>query len=302
MDKGDNRRCINCVNCGMHRGHARRAREAQRLQEVEAARQAQGRERLRLARIEQEERERREAEERERREAEEREERERQDRAKRDAAREESLNQRIIDVATMEDALRAKRRELRDELAALPAAQRVRLSGPVSAGLLPMDSWSHETCLSWWDETFTFSDLYRDCMRSLRMDGRLLALIRDSQTAERHEHLRYLGVTNLLHRERVAQELVTHVPGNSEAPCGGDAASSGVCVICVDQPAEWALLPCGHLCLCQSCCTELVRNRTAQTPTNCPICRGEVRAETRIFLAGLAGGADAAGGKRQRVD
>ena len=134
------------------------------------------------------------------------------------------------------------------------------------------------------------------------MDGRLLALIRDSQTAERHEHLRYLGVTNLLHRERVAQELVTHVPGNSEAPCGGDAASSGVCVICVDQPAEWALLPCGHLCLCQSCCTELVRNRTAQTPTNCPICRGEVRAETRIFLAGLAGGADAAGGKRQRVD
>ena len=240
-------------------------------------------------------------EERERREAAEREERERRERARRDAEREERLSRRITEVSRMQDDLRSEQRQLRDEIAALPAAQRVRLTGPISAGLLPMASWSHETSLSWWDETFSFSDLYRDRMRHLRVDGRLLALIRDSDTRDRKDRLVYLGVTDVLHRERVAQELATHADGNSAASSG--AAASGACVVCVDQPAEMALLPCGHLCLCKSCCTELMKSHTAQTPATCPMCRTDVKAETRIFLAssGLLGEA-AGSGKRQRTD
>ena len=294
--KDANRRCSHCVNARRQIGHARQLREAeQRRQAAEAEREAAERERVRLARIEQEERERREAEERE--------ERERQERARRDAAREERLNQRIMDVARMERELRAERRQLIDEISAMPAAQQARLTGPVTAGLLPMDAWSHETSLSWWDDTFAFSDLYRDRMRDARVDGSQLALIRDSDESSRIGHLYdLLCPTHELHVARVSQELVTHVAGASAASSGA-AGSSGVCVVCVDQPAERALLPCGHLCLCQSCCTELMGNNAAQAPAKCPICRSEVQNEARIFLVAsdLAGDAQTAGSKRQRL-
>ena len=43
------------------------------------------------------------------------------------------------------------------------------------------------------------------------------------------------------------------------------------CVICMDQNSTEILVPCGHLCMCKSCCESLLKNRS-----NCPICRREV--------------------------
>lgn len=41
------------------------------------------------------------------------------------------------------------------------------------------------------------------------------------------------------------------------------------CVICLDKPKEVILSPCGHFCLCNSCCSKLGDNRQRK----CPMCR-----------------------------
>ena len=47
------------------------------------------------------------------------------------------------------------------------------------------------------------------------------------------------------------------------------------CTICLDGNAEYAVVPCGHRCLCASC-TKAV--------SECPVCRGAMTAVLRIFF------------------
>lgn len=41
-----------------------------------------------------------------------------------------------------------------------------------------------------------------------------------------------------------------------------------VCVVCLHQPREEVLVPCGHMVLCRSCCVEIVSKAG-----ECPVCR-----------------------------
>lgn len=50
----------------------------------------------------------------------------------------------------------------------------------------------------------------------------------------------------------------------------------GLCVVCLERPATFALLPCGHLCACQV---------DAPTLDQCPICRAAVQTRNRIFVS-----------------
>jgi hypothetical protein len=43
------------------------------------------------------------------------------------------------------------------------------------------------------------------------------------------------------------------------------------CVVCMVENSTEILVPCGHLCMCKSCCESLLKCRS-----NCPICRREV--------------------------
>ena len=47
------------------------------------------------------------------------------------------------------------------------------------------------------------------------------------------------------------------------------------CTICLDGNAEYAVVPCGHRCLCASC-TKAV--------SECPVCRGAMTAVLRVFI------------------
>jgi len=48
------------------------------------------------------------------------------------------------------------------------------------------------------------------------------------------------------------------------------------CVICMAAPAEFACLPCGHMCGCLPCLSKVRR---------CPICRQQVEKAVKVFLA-----------------
>jgi hypothetical protein len=41
------------------------------------------------------------------------------------------------------------------------------------------------------------------------------------------------------------------------------------CVICISDPAEITLMPCGHCCMCTACSKEM----QVQSGRVCPICR-----------------------------
>ena len=47
------------------------------------------------------------------------------------------------------------------------------------------------------------------------------------------------------------------------------------CAICWDGDPEYAVVPCGHRCLCANC---------SKAVSECPVCRGEIAAVLRIFV------------------
>lgn len=63
--------------------------------------------------------------------------------------------------------------------------------------------------------------------------------------------------------------------------------SDGACVICRGSKATIAIVPCGHLCMCQDCATEL-----ATREETCPLCRGQVTGTLKIYGACILQGVD----------
>ena len=47
------------------------------------------------------------------------------------------------------------------------------------------------------------------------------------------------------------------------------------CAICLDGDAEYAVVPCGHRCLCFNC---------SNTVFQCPVCRTQRTAVLRVFV------------------
>ena len=52
-----------------------------------------------------------------------------------------------------------------------------------------------------------------------------------------------------------------------------------LCVGCMDERKQHAMVPCMHMCVCESCAQRLLE---VQTP-HCPVCRTPVESTTRVF-------------------
>jgi hypothetical protein len=52
-----------------------------------------------------------------------------------------------------------------------------------------------------------------------------------------------------------------------------------MCVVCFDAPKEYAIVPCGHQCVCEACAEQLTKTRTPM----CPVCRGPIRETMKVF-------------------
>lgn len=94
------------------------------------------------------------------------------------------------------------------------------------------------------------------------------------------------------YRPEILGLLRWHRPGNSPAADGPDAAvvddselpgyfshdppkqlfsAAALCVVCMEEPAIVAMIPCGHICLCMKCV------RTTMKKGRCPVGRCEVQ-------------------------
>merc|ERR1712113_109740 len=54
---------------------------------------------------------------------------------------------------------------------------------------------------------------------------------------------------------------------------------SGMCVVCLERRADTAVVPCGHMCGCETCLKGLQASKHAE----CPMCRGPVTSTIRIY-------------------
>ncbi|CAE7214605.1 FANK1 [Symbiodinium necroappetens] len=54
----------------------------------------------------------------------------------------------------------------------------------------------------------------------------------------------------------------------------------GMCVVCLERRADTAVVPCGHLCLCQNCVADVMGQKL------CPMCRNEASSTVRIYRDG----------------
>jgi len=54
-----------------------------------------------------------------------------------------------------------------------------------------------------------------------------------------------------------------------------------LCSVCVDAPADYIVVPCGHQCGCETCLTSL------RATSGCPICRGSISNIIRVYKCGV---------------
>jgi len=65
----------------------------------------------------------------------------------------------------------------------------------------------------------------------------------------------------------------------SIAASRGDGSNEGMCVICLEHPANTAVVPCGHVCGCFTC----LQNIHSSSDSECPICRATMTSILRSY-------------------
>ena len=61
--------------------------------------------------------------------------------------------------------------------------------------------------------------------------------------------------------------------------------STNKCSVCLGNPVEVVLQPCGHVCLCLDCVVQLSSPSANATDKRCPICRTKITSHHKIFLS-----------------
>ena len=83
-----------------------------------------------------------------------------------------------------------------------------------------------------------------------------------------------IASAKLQHNYSVKAENTTLISENATLKAESPDVDSGICVWCLEQHSQVAIVPCGHKCLCAQCKSKV---------SVCPICRGPVTSTLRIF-------------------
>ena len=72
-------------------------------------------------------------------------------------------------------------------------------------------------------------------------------------------------------------------PENTPAPAPAPTQpASAKCAVCMDNPADFLVVPCGHQCGCETCLTAI-----QNTSGDCPICRKPIAGLVRVYPCGI---------------
>jgi hypothetical protein len=102
-----------------------------------------------------------------------------------------------------------------------------------------------------------------------------------AEAAEAAERLRLeeqaAALTLMKHSAALQLQQVEAQLGSSVAPAPHPDES--LCVVCMDAPKQYAMLPCLHMCACEACAQRIMKLR----PASCPVCREPIERTGRVF-------------------
>ena len=78
---------------------------------------------------------------------------------------------------------------------------------------------------------------------------------------------------------RRLQQMQAQLGVPPAAPAPHPDSEETMCVVCFDAPKEYAIVPCGHQCVCARCAEQLTKTRTPM----CPVCREPIRETVKVF-------------------
>ena len=123
-------------------------------------------------------------------------------------------------------------------------------------------------------ETVTKSEMLIPIIKR-ELSDRKIALEEDIQMKQR------LLESESAKQEAKARELeARELTQQNQSTNDGDA---GLCVLCITEPAEKAVIPCGHLCFCEDCSQDYEIGGSQSHRRVCPTCRQPIRQVVKIF-------------------
>jgi hypothetical protein len=105
------------------------------------------------------------------------------------------------------------------------------------------------------------------------LEKRLLEEAADIKTVE----------ANLQKRKHSVQESLKELPPARRARISLEkegCSTQDFCVVCHDQKPVMAVVPCGHLCLCEGCSSSCMERSGSRL---CPLCRGSMQSTMKIY-------------------
>jgi len=87
------------------------------------------------------------------------------------------------------------------------------------------------------------------------------------------------------HHSSSNDQLQQAVAALNDCVLVGDGSTAAECIVCQCRAAVRAIVPCGHLCLCDACTPQLVEHSGAAAVPHCPLCRGPTLSTLKIYYA-----------------
>jgi len=100
-------------------------------------------------------------------------------------------------------------------------------------------------------------------------------IIADVTAEMQHQHSEMAKVAALMYEQKLLEASIQHEEETAQL----EKTLTGECVLCLDLAPTFALLPCGHRCLCQACVPV-----AAAALLQCPMCRDPVTSTVRIWV------------------
>jgi hypothetical protein len=85
-------------------------------------------------------------------------------------------------------------------------------------------------------------------------------------------------VQNLADMKTIEHDIPSSAYVDVADVADSSVATALTCVVCFHGASEYAIVPCGHRCLCETCSTKFKSD-----DAKCPVCRGAVMMSMRIF-------------------
>jgi hypothetical protein len=101
-------------------------------------------------------------------------------------------------------------------------------------------------------------------------------MVEQARAAERKQLEERLGEL-AMETQQVQAQLAVVAPAAS-APQA--EAQEALCLVCMDAPKRYAMVPCMHMCACEECAQQLLLTVTR----SCPVCREPIQRTTRVFF------------------